>query len=296
MLPIQINQNILNNINMKNINRIFSFLILLLVYTISFVCCWFLSEKLNNEICGLFLLLDVCATIIIFIFSVIFQNASVYDPYWSVQPIVFVTISACVHGVNALGILVLVAIWYWGLRLTANWAYTFHGLGYQDWRYTMLKEKTKWFYPVVNFFGIHMIPTLVVYCCMMPAVNLIHNRFEFNPFSLIFIALSIGAATLQGIADIQMHRFKKNGETGFIREGVWKHGRHPNYLGEILMWWGICGTWFTSAPEYNGWILMLLGAVLNTCLFLFISIPLAEKHQARKPGFAEYKKQTRLFI
>lgn len=279
---------------MKNINRGLSFVILFFVYVLAAVPCYFIAVKETMEICSLFFVLDIVATVVVFIFSAIFGNASVYDPYWSVQPIVFVTISACIHGVNLLGILVLVAIWYWGLRLTANWAYTFQGLGYQDWRYTMLKEKTKTFYPVVNFFGIHMVPTVIVCFCMMPAVNIIHNGFEFNPLCLIGIGICIFAATLQCVADIQMHHFKKNGGTGFIRVGVWKHGRHPNYLGEILMWWGIAITWITAAKWFNP--TLLVGTVLNTCLFLFISVPMAEKHQARKPGFDQYKKETRMFI
>ena len=167
-------------------NRPLSFVILFFVYLLSAVPCWFLYKNNSSiELCSLFFLFDVVATVFVFIFSLIFRNASVYDPYWSVQPIVFVTIAACHHGVNTLGVLVLIAIWFWGLRLTANWAYTFHGLNHQDWRYTMLKEKTKWFYPVVNFCGIHMVPTLVVYFCMIPAVNLIHNQFEFKPLALI---------------------------------------------------------------------------------------------------------------
>lgn len=281
---------------MKNINRTLSFIILFFIYVFSFAICFYLGPKDSHHICGLFLLYDVAATVIVFIFSLIFRNASVYDPYWSVQPLVFVTVAACVHGVNLMGILMLVAVWFWGVRLTANWAYTFHGLGHQDWRYTMLKEKTKWFYPVVNFFGIHMIPTIVVYTCMMPAVSLIHNGYEFRPLALIGILISLTGAILQGIADIQMHRFRKNGGIGFIRVGLWKKGRHPNYLGEILMWWGVAVTWHLAIPEFKIWPLMIMGAVLNTCLFLFISIPLAENHQARKPGFAEYKKETRLFI
>jgi len=31
-------------------------------------------------------------------------------------------------------------------------------------------------------------------------------------------------------------------------------------------------------------------------LFLAVSIPMAEKRQSRKPGFAEYKKQTRMLL
>ena len=37
------------------------------------------------------LITDVIATIIIFCFSCIKSNASVYDPYWSVQPIVILS-------------------------------------------------------------------------------------------------------------------------------------------------------------------------------------------------------------
>ena len=41
---------------------------------------------------------------------------------------------------------------------------------------------------------------------------------------------------------------------------------------------------------------LLVGALLNTLMFLFISIPMADKRQARKPGFEEYKKETRLLF
>ena len=36
------------------------------------------------------LISDIAATIFVFVFSLIFGNASVYDPYWSVQPIVII--------------------------------------------------------------------------------------------------------------------------------------------------------------------------------------------------------------
>ena len=40
----------------------------------------------------------------------------------------------------------------------------------------------------------------------------------------------------------------------------------------------------------------LIGAIANTLLFLFISIPLAEGHQSRKEGFLQYKKETRMLL
>jgi len=41
---------------------------------------------------------DIAATAVIFIVSVIFDNASVYDPYWSVQPMVITPLLAAAKG------------------------------------------------------------------------------------------------------------------------------------------------------------------------------------------------------
>ena len=244
------------------------------------------------------LIADIVATVVTFSFSLIFENASVYDPYWSVQPIVILIAFAI--GVGRLGwaqILILLAVCVWGVRLTANWAYTFHGLKHQDWRYTMLKEKTGKLYPLVNFLGIHLVPTLVVYGCTLPAVFLFEKLPAISTagavFFELFTLLSLGAATLQCVADCQMHAFRKSGKGGFIRSGLWKHSRHPNYLGEILMWWGVALACTSAMPQY--WYLCA-GAVANTLLFLFISIPMADKRQSRKEGFDKYKKETRMLL
>ena len=105
--------------------------------------------------------------------------------------------------------------------------------------------------------------------------------------------MSIGAATMQGIADYEMHKFRKNRNSTFIRNGLWKYSRHPNYLGEILMWWGVALSVICAAP--NAWYLTI-GALANTVLFFAVSIPLADGRQSTKEGFAEYKQQTRMLL
>ena len=59
------------------------------------------------------------------------------------------------------------------------------------------------------------------------------------------------------------------------------------------MWWGI--GFAIVVVNFDLWWL-LLGATLNTILFLSTSIPLAEKRQSRKPGFLEYKNETRYLL
>lgn len=239
------------------------------------------------------LIADVVATAVTFVFSLVFGNASVYDPYWSVQPPVILVAFALGRELSALGALLIFAVSFWAVRLTANWAYTFGNLTHQDWRYTMLREKTGVFYPIINFVGIHMVPTLVVYGCILPAVYAILNGIPANFGSILFILLSLGAAVMQGIADIQMHKFRKSRSGSFIRTGLWKYSRHPNYLGEILMWWGVALAVVCASPD--AWYL-ISGAVANTVLFFAVSIPMADRRQSRKDGFADYKAQTRALL
>ena len=278
-------------------SRPLSFVIIALVYAIAIVGGIFIYRALISHLDFWLSLLiaDICATIITYIFSVIFSNASVYDPYWSVQPIVILTAFACIRPMGVVQWLIMVAVWLWGVRLTANWAYGFQNLCHQDWRYTYYQQKTGKAYQLANFFGIHLVPTLIVYGCVLPAVFAFEYALEItaNAGSYVFFALSIGAVALQMTADIQMHRYRKGKKGGLIREGVWKYSRHPNYLAEILMWWGVGFAVLCVMPE-RWWL--LAGALANTLMFIFISIPLAEGRQSPKPTWAEYKSQTRMLL
>lgn len=274
-------------------NRAASFIAVALVYMIAIAVGVLVYRALDLDRWLSLLIADLLATVATFIFSLIFKNASVYDPYWSVQPPVILVAFAIGRELTLLGILLLLVVSFWAIRLTANWAYTFANLNHQDWRYTMLKEKTGVFYPIINFVGIHMVPTLVVYGCVLPAVYAIREALSANIPSIICLCVSLGAAVMQGIADIQMHKYRKNRNGAFIRIGLWKYSRHPNYLGEILMWWGVAAAVVLASP--STWYLAA-GAVANTILFLAVSIPMADGRQSRKAGFAEYKAETRMLL
>ncbi len=274
-------------------NRAASFVAVTLVYILATVVGILVYRKLPFDWWLSLLIADVAATVVTFIFSIVFNNASVYDPYWSVQPPVILVAFAVGKNLTGLGILLLFVVSFWAIRLTVNWAYTFGDLTHQDWRYTMLKEKTGAFYPIINFVGIHMVPTLVVYACILPGVYAIREGVSGNALSTLFLTLSFCAAIMQGVADIQMHSFRKHRDAAFNRHGLWSYSRHPNYFGEILMWWGVGLSVAYASPSV--WYL-LAGAFANTLLFICVSIPMAEGRQSQKEGFDEYKKQTRVLL
>lgn len=274
-------------------NIIFSYVMITIIYVLATIIGIITYRALSYSPYINLLIADIVATALVFVFSLIFDNASAYDPYWSVQPLIIGLFFGLDYGFNAFTIILFAVICIWGIRLTINWTFDFRNFTYQDWRYVYLKEKTKWAYSIINFIGIHLVPTLVVYACSLPMVFAFINQPKFNYFSLIFIALSLLAIGLEFFADIQMRKYRKDKKTPFIRTGLWKYSRHPNYLGEILMWWGVALATIICMPSM--WYL-ILGAFLNTLLFMFVSIPLADGKQSKKQGFSEYRKQTRMLL
>ncbi len=253
------------------------------------------------------LIADVVATIVVWAFGLLYENVSVYDPYWSVFPPIAFLLWAFYTGVWSLPvILLLVATWYWGWRLTRNWAITFKGIGHEDWRYTKYRSLHPALFHLINFFGLNMVPTLVVFAAMLPGLklfepgNLVYTlSAEGGLYSVSGAVLILGflvclsSATIQLIADKQSHDFRAAHPGEVCNVGLWKHGRHPNYFGEIQFWWGI---WIMYAA-LNGFDWFILGPIAMTALFLGISIPLMEQRQlANKPGYAAYRKQTRILI
>ena len=145
----------------------------------------------NQPLLGLFAA-DVVATIVVWAFGLLYENVSVYDPYWSVFPPVTYLLWAFHTGVWSLPvILLLVASWYWGWRLTRNWAITFKGIAHEDWRYTKYRSLHPALFHLINFFGLNMVPTLVVFAAMLPGLKLYEWSIVNGQLSIINCQLSI---------------------------------------------------------------------------------------------------------
>ncbi|MFA5749229.1 MAG: DUF1295 domain-containing protein [Bacilli bacterium] len=278
-------------------NRVFSFLVIFIAYILAFAIGLFVYRNLSFSLYVNIFIADVVATIFIYLVGLVFKNASIYDPYWSVQPLVILPlIMIMFKNFSFSAILLLMVVAIWGIRLTINWAYTFKNLNHQDWRYTMLSKKSGKLYFLVNLFGIHLFPTTVVFLCIVPAINYFIVGGQVSLFIILGMIISLIGILLEILSDIQMQTFRKtvDDRSAIIRVGLWKKSRHPNYLGEILMWFGIGIMNF--AIDSSSWF-MILGAVVNLLMFLFISVPMAEKRLVKyKSNFEKYKEETRMFL
>lgn len=275
-------------------NRFWSFIIIILIYAAAVGAGAAVLVFLPRyDIFVNMFLADFAATVTVYISSLIFGNASTYDPYWSVAP-VFLTLGFYLYGsvpFSAHHLFVLIPFFVWAARLTYNWAKGFENLRWQDWRYTKLRADHPKIYQFICFTGIMLMPTVLVYLGTAPLWFILSST-NFSVFHLAGGAVITLAVIIQATADEQMRKFRRENRGKCIDTGLWKYSRHPNYFGEIMIWWGIA-----VAALASGQIASLLGAVLITCLFMFISIPMMEKHiLSTRPEYGRYRETVSALI
>ncbi|MEU4562891.1 DUF1295 domain-containing protein [Actinoplanes sp. NPDC023936] len=236
---------------------------------------------------------DVVATLVVFAVSMVIRNASLYDPYWSVAPAVIVF--AWVLGesgeiVRQTTVLLLVLIW--SVRLTWNWASSWRGLDQEDWRYVRLRAQRPPFW-LVNLVGIQLMPTVVVFAGLLavwPAVAVPGRGF--GVLDIVAVAVTAAAVAIEATAGRQLHRFAADpAHRGQIMaSGLWRYSRHPNYLGEILFWWGM---WLFGLAAAPGWWWTVVGPVTMVLLFTAVSIPMMDKRSLeRRPAYEEHMRRV----
>jgi steroid 5-alpha reductase family enzyme len=290
-------------------NKSISLLIVTLVYLVAFgigaFVLWELSSathsltnplllSLTSPLIALFIA-NVTATIVVFIFNLIFKNASVYDPYWSVQPVFVIAGMYWRYGFSfqLLQLLILIPLALWSLRLTLNWAAGFENMNWEDWRYKKIKLENPRTAQLIVFSGIMLMPTCLVYLGTIPYWYVLQAE-SLNPLPLSIGGLVILLGTyLEHHADTSMRRYKKNpNRKPYIDEGLWRYSRHPNYLGEILIWVGLFIAGLTNFHPFS-----LAGVVLIILLFIFISIPMMERHILEKNSeYSVYQKNVRALV
>ena len=238
-------------------------------------------------------LADLAMTGLIFAFSLWKKNTSAYDAYWSIIPSyltiwLFFIADGASWGPWAWGTMAVVNFWSW--RLTHNWARGWPGWSHEDWRYVDFREsQSPALFQLTNFFGLHLFPTLIVFAGCL-GLFMVATSEAFVPW-LMAAGLGLGAlgATLELIADNQLAAFRKRPNPkreDILDTGLWGVIRYPNYLGEMLFWWGVAlcglgagGPWWVS-----------VGAASMMVLFASASIPMKDKRMmARRAAFAEYK-------
>jgi len=277
-----------------------SLLICGLIYVVAFaaalITCSYLLH-LNQWViilCG-----HLIATIVVYLASIIYKNSSFYDPFWSVVPIPIVFYIAFWPVSKNLDyekiVLFIIPILFWGIRLTFNWVRRWEGLNDEDFRYVDLKSLK--FSKLIDFFGIHIYPTLQVNLSLLPTYyGLSISTNTANIWLYLASLFTFMAVILELVSDNQLWNFKKDklNNDKFIDTGLWKFSRHPNYLGEVLYWWGIFFMLLSVDNSY--WFLFICPLSMNLMFSLITCSMMDKRSLEKREGFKEYMNKTNQLI
>lgn len=119
------------------------------------------------------------------------------------------------------------------------------------------------------------------------------------------LAVFIIGLYFEVVGDLQKDAFRSDPKNNkdFMHSGVWAISRHPNFFGEMFMWWGIfiIGVPVYDASSSNWGYATIIAPLLTMAILLFLSgMPTAEgDNQKRflrdsdtKKRYLEYRKKT----
>jgi steroid 5-alpha reductase family enzyme len=228
---------------------------------------------------------DAAATVVVFAFSVRHDNSSIYDPYWSVAPVPIALYWASLADGGGSGLRrawVLVIVGLWSLRLTANQLSRWGGLGDEDFRYAELRARSgRWYWPA-SLVGVHLMPTVWVFLGLLPVFPALAGPGgAWSALDAAAVVVTGGAVLLEAVADRQLRTFlrERRDPAAVLDSGLWALSRHPNYLGEILFWWGLFLSGVAAAPD-RAWT--VVGPLAITSLFVFVSVPWMDRRMAAR--------------
>ena len=244
-------------------------------------------------------LFAICASIsyvlhwLIFIPSFIYQTEHYFDLTGSISYLTGIGVAFYLNpSVDPRDLIIGAMIVIWAVRLGTFLFMRVKQDG-KDGRFTVMKTQFHWFLMTWTLGGLWVFLTMAAGLAAITS----NVTAPIGIISYIGIALWIFGFSIEVIADKQKRIFKKqpNKEKEFITSGLWAWSRHPNYFGEITLWFGLT---LIALPVLSGWQLVtLISPIFVYILLTRISgVTMLEARGMKKwgddPEYLNYIKDT----
>ena len=273
---------------MKNIfiNYLISFL--------TFGLCIILANLTGIQNITFAVLIIFLIHLLVFIPSYYYQTEKFFDLTGTisyVSSVLFIFFkSNTVESINLGSLVLSTFIIIWSLRLGTFLFLRIKKAG-KDRRFNQIKKSFSWFFMTFSISG------MWVTICSICALTGVANGIIFSSITIIGIVIFLIGFTIEIIADTQKTKFraKDGNKDKFISSGLWKYSRHPNYLGEIILWLGISLISLSSLEGFQ--YATLISPIFTYLLLVNVSgINLLEKSGDKKWGklesYKKYKEKT----
>ena len=262
-----------------------------------------------NSPLSIFLLtffINIVFNTILFIVASYKKDNSIIDIFYSwlfVLPVFSIILYSSIfikNSINIFQIALSLLVFIWGARLSLR-IYKKNKNKPEDFRYAAWRNvwlvKGKLYFYSRSYFQIFLLQALIASIIVLPAVYfmLSYNVFSVYVFIIALILWIIGFL-FESVGDGQLDNFLKDkersGKEKIMTTGLWKYTRHPNYFGEITMWWSV---WIMAGAVP----LLIISPLLITYLLKYVSgVPMLENRWDNHPDietknkWLDYKNKT----
>jgi steroid 5-alpha reductase family enzyme len=230
----------------------------------------------------------------LFLLAQVLKDNSIVDIGWGIGFIFIAIFTFLVGEINIRKILFNLLILAWGGRLSIYIYLRNKGCS-EDFRYKNWRNTWRHFV-LRSFLQVFMLQGLIMLIVALPIIQVNGaDPRSIGFFDVIGFLIFLSGFMFEVIGDHQMSRFKTQPENAgeLMTTGLWKYTRHPNYFGEVMLWWGI---WLFAIPEING-LYTIIGPLTITLLIRYVSgVPMLEKRYEGRADWEVYKAKTPVFI
>jgi steroid 5-alpha reductase family enzyme len=234
---------------------------------------------------------------VLFCISIVLKRNDIADTGWGVG-IFLVGLSTLLYTKeqNVAFFLVLFFVFLWAMRLSVRIFRRNRKKG-EDVRYRKWREEWGRAFYLRSYFQIYILQGFLMIVVGYPLIHttVFGFAYEVGVYTIIGAFVWLFGFLFEAVSDAQLDSFLSEAQNKgkLMRYGLWKYSRHPNYFGEVVLWWGI---WLMVVPTSYG-VVVVVSPLTITFLILYVSgIPMLESHMATHPEFEDYKKTTSVFI
>lgn len=230
-----------------------------------------------------------------FIVSLIKQRNDVADIAWGLGFAAIALFLFLTRTPTLQSVLLYILIAIWGIRLALHIGLRSKGKP-EDFRYKKWREEWGKSFALRSYLQVYLLQGFFMLIISLPIIVVsIAPDQATSPLILAGSIIWLIGFAFEAIGDYQLMVFikhKKN-KSDIMQTGLWKYTRHPNYFGEVLLWWGI---FIIVLPLQNG-IWSIISPITISYLLLYVSgIPMLEAKYKNNEAFLAYKKRTSAFF
>ncbi|HMQ62089.1 MAG TPA: DUF1295 domain-containing protein [Flavilitoribacter sp.] len=232
-----------------------------------------------------------CYATLWFAVSILLRRNDIADIAWGLGYLAISLFLVVTRPASGIALLILVLIAIWAIRLSGH-IYLRNRKKAEDFRYRKWREEWGRNWIRRSYLQVFLLQGFFMLVISAPIQVASHDHLA-QPgfFASLGTAVWIIGFFFQAVGDYQLARFiktRKNREA-VLRTGLWRYSRHPNYFGEILMWWGL---FLIVLPLPYGWVAAVSPLAITWLLAFVSGVPMLEKRYENNPAYQAYKKRT----